>query len=168
MCRQGVRLGLVLLGALSSGVACRAKEPPINEPFLDNFERAEPGGTWNNTGADYRITDGRLTVKNAYNHPLWLRRKLPADAQIDVDVMSKSAAGDLKRGCCKRAGLGICGIIAAILNVRGPHPRDLNDAAFGLQRLGVNILEDVLQINRLVSGRHQQVLLRRESLQSLY
>lgn len=89
------RLGLVL-GALCATLGCRAKDAPINEPFLDNFERAEPGALWNNTGADYRITDGRLNVKNAYNHPAWLRRKLPPDAQFDVDVMSKSSAGDLK------------------------------------------------------------------------
>jgi Farnesoic acid 0-methyl transferase len=93
--RWRVGLGFVLLGAWGN-LACRAKDPPINEPFLDNFQRAELGPTWNNTGADYRISDGRLTVKNAYNHPAWLRRKLPPDAVIDVDVVSRSAAGDLK------------------------------------------------------------------------
>jgi hypothetical protein len=90
------RLGLALLGALSAGVGCRAKEPAITERFDDTFQRAELGATWNNSGADYRITDGRLNVKNAYNHPAWLRRKLPRDAVIEVDAMSKSPAGDLK------------------------------------------------------------------------
>jgi Farnesoic acid 0-methyl transferase len=93
--RWRVGLGLALLGAVSAP-ACRAKDPAITKPFLDDFQRVELGPSWNNTGADYRITDGRLTVKNAYNHPVWLRRKLPPDALIDVDVMSKSAAGDLK------------------------------------------------------------------------
>jgi len=94
--RWRVGLGFVLFLGAWGGVACRAKDPPINEPFLDSFQRAELGPTWNNTGGDYRINDGTLTVKNAYNHPAWLRRKLPANAVIDVDVVSRSAAGDLK------------------------------------------------------------------------
>jgi hypothetical protein len=88
------RLG-ILLGALGAG-ACRTKDPGITEPFVDAFDRAELGPTWNTTGADYRITDGRLTIARAYNHPAWLRRKLPADVVIEVDAMSKSPAGDLK------------------------------------------------------------------------
>jgi hypothetical protein len=81
--------------ALGAG-ACRTKDPSITGPFVDAFDRAELGPTWNNTGADYRIAEGRLNVSKAYNHPAWLRRKLPADVVIEVDALSKSAAGDLK------------------------------------------------------------------------
>jgi hypothetical protein len=35
-------------------------------------------------------------VQNAYNHPAWLKERLPRDAQIDLDISSKSAAGDIK------------------------------------------------------------------------
>ena len=84
-----------LIGVLGAG-ACRTKDPVITEPFVDTFDRAELGPSWNNTGADYRITGGRLNVSKAYNHPAWLRRKLPADVTIEVDAMSKSPSGDLK------------------------------------------------------------------------
>ncbi len=89
-----VAVTVALLAALPGG--CRAKDPVISEPFTDDFERAEPGPTWNNTGASYQIAGGRLNVAGAYNHPLWLRRKLPQDVVIDVDATSKSPSGDLK------------------------------------------------------------------------
>jgi hypothetical protein len=82
--------------ALSLGGGCKAKVPAITEPFADDFERAEVGPTWNNTGAEYRIAEGRLNIANAHNHPLWLRRRLPRDVVVDLDVMSKSPEGDLK------------------------------------------------------------------------
>jgi hypothetical protein len=82
--------------ALSLGAGCKAQVPVITEPFSDDFDRAEVGATWNNTGAEYRIADGRLNVSNARNHPLWLRRRLPRDVVVDVDVMSRSPEGDLK------------------------------------------------------------------------
>ena len=73
-----------------------ARSPAIDAPFTDDFERAELGATWNATSTDYRIAGGKLTVSNAYNHPAWLRRRLPHDVVIDFDVISKSPAGDIK------------------------------------------------------------------------
>jgi hypothetical protein len=90
-------MGLALaicVGTLGTG--CRAKDPSINGPFRDDFERAELGPGWNATGPEYRVTGGKLGVSHAYNHPAWLRRKLPRDAVIEFDAMSKSPAGDLK------------------------------------------------------------------------
>jgi len=95
----GRRLPLLALLALGGAIlapACKVKDETITSPFADDFQRAELGPAWTNTGADYRITDGRLNVSNAYNHPAWLRRKLPRDAVIELDAMSKSPAGDLK------------------------------------------------------------------------
>ena len=86
--------GASLLAGLAAG--CRTKDPPITGPFRDDFERAEPGPSWNLTSPAYRLGAGKLTVANAYNHPAWLRRKLPRDAVIDVDAVSRSPAGDLK------------------------------------------------------------------------
>jgi hypothetical protein len=77
-------------------LACRAKDPTIKEPFSDTFERAELGPTWNATSPQYHIAHGRLAVSKAYNHPAWLRQKLPRDAVIEFDAMSKSSVGDLK------------------------------------------------------------------------
>lgn len=92
---QAARLlaGLAVAVAL---VGCRAKAPVITEEFTDNFDRAEVGPQWHDTGAGYRVVDGKLNVSQAHNHPLWLRQRLPDDFVLEVDVMSKSAAGDLK------------------------------------------------------------------------
>jgi hypothetical protein len=82
--------------ALGAGPGCRAKDPSIGGPFEDTFDRAELGATWNATSPEYHLVDGRLSVKNAYNHPAWLRQRLPLNAVIDVDVKSNSPAGDIK------------------------------------------------------------------------
>ena len=90
----------ILRAVIASGVlatlGCRAQAPVISEPFMDDFERAEVGPQWNDTGAGYRIRDGRVNVSQAYNHPLWLRRRLPDNFVLEVDAMSTSPAGDLK------------------------------------------------------------------------
>jgi hypothetical protein len=86
--------GMMLLAGATGG--CRTKDPPISGPFKDDFERAEPGPSWFLTTNEYRISGGKLSVANAYNHPAWLRRKLPRDVVIDVDAVSRSPAGDLK------------------------------------------------------------------------
>jgi hypothetical protein len=82
---------LLLLGG-----GCRAKIPTITEPYEDNFDRPEIGPDWHNTGAEYRITGGRLNVSDAKNHPIWLRRALPDDLVVELDAMSTSPEGDLK------------------------------------------------------------------------
>jgi hypothetical protein len=92
----GSRLLIIAVLVGASVVACRAKDPGITAPFEDGFDRAELGAGWNATSPEYRLVDGKLTVQNAYNHPAWLRQRLPRDAVVDVDVSSKSAAGDIK------------------------------------------------------------------------
>ena len=90
----GVLVGISL--ACLACLSCRAKDPAISAPFADGFDRAELGPTWNATSPEYHIADGKLTVKNAYNHPAWLRERLPRDVVIDLDATSRSAAGDIK------------------------------------------------------------------------
>jgi hypothetical protein len=92
----GARLASLLGLALASLPACRAKVPAIDAPFTDDFQRADLGANWNATSDEYRIADGKLTVSNAHNHPAWLRRRLPHDVVVDVDVLSKSPSGDIK------------------------------------------------------------------------
>jgi hypothetical protein len=87
---------LALMLASAAGAACRAKAPTLDAPFSDDFERAELGAAWNATSPEYRIAGGKLEVSNGYNHPVWLKRRLPRDVTIDVDATSKSPAGDLK------------------------------------------------------------------------
>lgn len=87
--------GLLIAAGLAL-IGCRAKGPTIDAPFHDNFERPELGADWNATGPGYRLAEGKLTVSQAHNHPAWLRRRLPTDAVIDLDVLSRSPAGDIK------------------------------------------------------------------------
>ena len=87
-------LALTAIGVLSAG--CRAKAPVIDAPFHDDFDRAELGPEWNATAPAYRLSGGKLAVAGAHNHPAWLRRRLPDNAVIDLDVVSRSPAGDIK------------------------------------------------------------------------
>jgi hypothetical protein len=81
---------------VSSGLACKPKIPTIDAPFTDTFERAALGADWFDTSQEARIKEGKFLLANAYNHPVWLKRKLPHDVQIDFDAMSKSPSGDIK------------------------------------------------------------------------
>jgi hypothetical protein len=89
-------LALVLVPTLATALGCRAKTPSIEAPFADDFERTELGPDWNATAPAYHIAGGKLEVSNGYNHPAWLRRRLPRDVVVDVDATSHSPAGDLK------------------------------------------------------------------------
>jgi len=68
----------------------------LTTPFKDDFERAAVGDDYYATGGAYRIEDGRLCVKSARNHPLWLRHRLPINARIQVEAEAGSADGDVK------------------------------------------------------------------------
>jgi hypothetical protein len=83
----------LLLAALSG---CVPKDPAITAPFTDDFGRDGLGADWHNTGGPYKIENGALKVQGAFNHPLWLKRKLPSDCVIEFDSTSRSASGDTK------------------------------------------------------------------------
>jgi Farnesoic acid 0-methyl transferase len=89
--------GMFAMFAISATFGCRARGSPGDAPFADNFDRTDLGAAWNATApAAYRIDNGQLEVSNGYNHPAWLRRRLPSDVLLELDVMSKSPAGDIK------------------------------------------------------------------------
>lgn len=73
-----------------------APDAPIKAVFVDYFERAELGPSYNATKPAWRIEAGKLCGRGAKNHPVWLRRKLPTNARIELDAMSTSPDGDLK------------------------------------------------------------------------
>lgn len=73
-----------------------SKVEPITSPWSDSFERAEIGTNYHNTGGPYRIENGKLRIKGAFNKPLWLRKRLPRNAIIEFDVRSDSPSGDIK------------------------------------------------------------------------
>jgi hypothetical protein len=64
--------------------------------FVDDFERQELGPDWRATSPAWRISAGRLCVSNAKNHPAWLKRRLPLNAQVEFDAISSSPDGDIK------------------------------------------------------------------------
>src|SRR5262245_21932497 len=89
---------LAVIAALLVVAACTPQGDPAIGPdgFRDDFDRAALGDLWQNTGGPYEIRDGLLHVRGARNKPLWLRRVLPRDARIEVDVRSESPEGDIK------------------------------------------------------------------------
>jgi hypothetical protein len=86
---------LSVLTALTS-LALSGCDRPISSPFTDSFDRSELGSDYNNTGAPWHLEDGKLVGAQVHNHPLWLKRRLPDDVKIDVDVASRSPDGDIK------------------------------------------------------------------------
>jgi hypothetical protein len=82
--------------------ACSAKatpEPPaITAAWKDDFDRASLGDDWHDTAPSgvYKISGGALNAHGAYNHPLWLRKKIPRDVVIEFDCWSTTDDGDIK------------------------------------------------------------------------
>ena len=68
----------------------------LRAAFKDEFERSAVGDDYFTTGDQYRIDRGRLCVKGARNHPLWLRHRLPLNARIQVEAEPLSDDGDIK------------------------------------------------------------------------
>jgi hypothetical protein len=77
--------------------ACKVKDPPpVTSTWREDFDRGDIGLDYFKTGPGYAISDGQLSAHGAHNHPLWLRKKLPRDVQIDLDCWSTEPRGDLK------------------------------------------------------------------------
>jgi hypothetical protein len=92
------QLPLLVSLALLLPTACTPQgDPAIGaQGFSDDFERKDLGPSWHSTGGSYTIRGGQLRVKGARNKPLWLKRTLPEDVRIELDVRSESPGGDIK------------------------------------------------------------------------
>lgn len=88
-------ISLLLLPLLLWTSAC-TEDKPISKLFVDDFNRADIGSDYLNTGGPYEIVNGKLHIKGAYNHPLWLRKRLPESAEISFTVTSQTTDGDIK------------------------------------------------------------------------
>lgn len=87
----------ILLLTVAVGACTPQGDPAIGPSgFSDDFDRDDLGDDWHNTGGRYRIVEGELNIQGARNRPLWLRRRLPRDVRIEVDVRSESPQGDIK------------------------------------------------------------------------
>jgi len=73
-----------------------APSPPLDAPFVDHFERDALGDDWYATSSAWHLSGGELCASGATNHGIWLRRRLPANARIEVDARSMSDEGDIK------------------------------------------------------------------------
>jgi hypothetical protein len=79
-----------------AAVSAVAKSGVIKTVFADFFDRPEVGPDWNLTSPVWRIEGGQLCGQGARNHPAWLTRRLPTNARIEFEAMSRSPDGDLK------------------------------------------------------------------------
>lgn len=68
----------------------------IIELFVDHFDRKSVGRDYYATSNAWSLRQGRLCAERARNHPIWLRRRLPVNARIEFDAVSRSRDGDLK------------------------------------------------------------------------
>jgi len=84
---------LLLVGAVGCG---RPRDPAMGHSFADQFNRKAIGASYFDTIGRYRVIRGRLNIEKAYNHPLWLRRRLPRNVEVSVDVASMTDDGDMK------------------------------------------------------------------------
>ena len=73
-----------------------AEPPAIAAPWSDDFERPDIGDDWRTTADAYQLVNGALSARGARNRPMWLRRALPRDVVIELDVWSNSSDGDIK------------------------------------------------------------------------
>lgn len=92
-----IRAVLFCAAAAVFAAGCKVKDPPpVTAVWTDTYSRGEIGGDYYKTGGGYEVTDGALSAKGGHNHPLWLRKKLPKDVQIDLTAWSNSPDGDIK------------------------------------------------------------------------
>ena len=94
--KQTLATAFLASTVLASSFACKPRVQTIDAPFTDTFDRVDVGPDWLDTSHSAKIKDGKLNLVLAHNHPIWLRRKLPRNVQIDFDAVSQSPAGDLK------------------------------------------------------------------------
>lgn len=85
---------IVLLG-LSVLHSCSDK-PKQKLLFSYNFDDGKIGEEWKNEGGDWSVMNGRLHSENARNRDLVLLKPLPAEAMIEVEMISHSEAVDIK------------------------------------------------------------------------
>jgi hypothetical protein len=80
----------------TSSSSAAAASPLLTAPFEDRFERAELGPDYKALSPNWRIEGGRLCVRGARNHGVWLARRVPTNARIELDAIAESAEGDIK------------------------------------------------------------------------
>ncbi|MFI5300618.1 MAG: hypothetical protein ACHREM_21235 [Polyangiales bacterium] len=77
---------------------CEGKNDPVlTAPYLDDFDRADLGADWRQTSfGAYTIKSGSVCTAKPKNHPLWLKKKLPANVRVEFDAKALTAEIDIK------------------------------------------------------------------------
>ncbi len=70
--------------------------PPITGVFEDTFDRGELGPDYNALSSAWKIVANKLCVRGARNKGVWLLRRLPKNARIEVDAVAEAPEGDIK------------------------------------------------------------------------
>lgn len=68
----------------------------IATAFHDDFERPALGSDWLSTTNQWQLQSGELCAQSARNHPVWLKRRLPINANISFRARALTSAADLK------------------------------------------------------------------------
>jgi hypothetical protein len=72
------------------------EDPLLTEPFRDDFERTDIGPDWRALAPVWGIREGKLCGEGARNRGIWLLRRLPRSAKIELDAIAETEEGDLK------------------------------------------------------------------------
>jgi hypothetical protein len=78
------------------GDAKTSPDPPLADRYVDAFDRQQLGPDWRALSPAWKIADGELCAAGAQNRGIWLARRIPPNARIEVDARSESEDGDLK------------------------------------------------------------------------
>lgn len=136
-------ISAALIGLLGAWAACGDKA--IDTEFTDDFNRDELGPSYRDTIGRYVVHHNRLNVARAYNHPLWLKRRLPRNVVVEFDATSYTRDGDIKvelygdgrsfedhRGAYKGSGYIVC--LGAWKNTKSFIARQLEHPPKGKER----------------------------------
>ncbi len=74
------------------------QEMPVTTtiPFTDDFNRADVGPNYWNSGGQWRIENGELHSPAVKNNALWLQAALPDNVAIEVDARAQYAEADIR------------------------------------------------------------------------
>ncbi len=90
-----IKSAVVILLVAFICMSC-SKGPKTELLYSNDFSNGSIGSEWKNEGGDWKIVDGKMTSRKALNKDLVLNIEMPAEAIIELDMVSHSEAIDFK------------------------------------------------------------------------